>query len=239
MRRLLIVAVLLLAANRANATISLVQHTNKDQSSAASSTTLAYGSNPAANNLLIVVVRGGSAITSITITDSIGNTWTNCTFHAVGGVAALQITYAVNSTNAADTVTVTPSASTTMRLAIYEYSGTATTSPLDLELNTNTNSSTTPAVTSQTPSANNELVFGAAATSNAAAEVWTAGTNFTLEDTVGANLTLGTEDWVQTTATATTANFTISASDSWLAAIAIFKPASGGGATPLKPPVVI
>jgi len=206
--------------------ITLVQHAQKDVSSAVASTTLAYGSNVTVNNLLIVVVRGGSALTSITITDSIGNSFTNGTFHAVGGIGSLQITFAVNISTSANTVTITPNASSTLRIAIFEYSGTVTTSPLDAENNAATNTSTTPAANSITPGADNELVFGSVATGNNFSETWTPGTNFTAEEQVGTFKILATEDWIQTTATATTAPQTMGTSDSWLAAIAVFKAAT-------------
>jgi hypothetical protein len=67
----------------------------------------------------------------------------------------------------------------------------------------------------------------------ASAETFTAGTNFGLIEQVptGASLgKLGYEDWIQTSATATTAPWTISASDIWEAAIAFFI-ASGAVAT--------
>jgi hypothetical protein len=230
MRKGLILAAMLIAALPARATIALVQHTTKDAASAAS-TTLAYGSNPAANHLLITVVRGADTLTGITTTDTIGNTWTKGTFHAVASICSLQISWAINSTTAADTVTITPNANSAMRVAIYEYSGAATSSPLDAENNTQTGTGTALASTSITPAAGNELVFGVGATGNNHAETWTAGANFTVEDTVGANLILATEDWIQTTATATTAPLTASVSDTWLAAIAVFK-AAGGAAAP-------
>ncbi len=210
--------------------IALVQHTNINGASAASQA-LAYVSNVAVNNLLVVVARCGGTPTSITVTDSRGNTWTNCTFHAVVGIGGLQISYAVSKDSGPCTVTVTPSATNTNRIAIYEYSGAAASAPLDAENNTQTGTSTTPAANSITPAADNELVFGAVANgNNITPQAFTAGTNFTEEDQVGASpkFTLGIEDWIQTTATATTAPQTMTTSDSWMAAIAVFKAATSG-----------
>lgn len=215
------------ARRRPSAAVSLIQHTNLDQPSAVASQTLAYVSNVAVNSLLVTVVRGASTLTGITTTDSIGNTWTKGTFQAVSGAASLQISWAINTTAGANTVTITPNASSALRIAIYEYSGVATSSPLDAENNNTTGTSTTPAAGSITPAAANELVIGAVCVS--LTRTFTAGTNFTLEDQVPAapNTKLGVEDWIQTTATATTAPQTLSASDTWLAAIAVFKAAGG------------
>ena len=225
MRRLaLLAALLLICCGSADAAISLVQHANKDTSGA--STTLAYTSNVSANNLLVVVVRSGNdSGSTITVTDSIGNTWTKCALNMVVGVGSTQLSYAVASSSAADTVTVTLNSSATMRMAIYEYSGTAATSPLDTQANAATGSSTAPASASFTPTANNELVIAFAATNSG--DSYSAGTNYTLEDNPGSKL--GVEIWVQGTAAATTGNFTLSPSDSWLAGYAVFKPAGGGG----------
>lgn len=221
-------------AGPCSAAISQVQHTNKDVSTNVSSTTLAYVSNVTANNLLVVVVRSGGAVTSITITDTIGNTWTNGTFHAISATGSLQISWSVNSSSAADTITVTPNSASTIRVAIYEFSGTATASVLDVQENVQSGTGTGPDSTSFTPAQDNELVVGAAIVDNTA--TFTAGTNYTLQDAVPAspNTKLGVETWIQTTATATTANFTVSGNPSWMAARAAFKQASGGGGAPRR-----
>jgi hypothetical protein len=214
--------------------IALVQHTQKNQSTAVTSTTLAYASNVTAGDLLICVVRGGTPLTSITITDSQGNTWTNCTFQNVNGAGSLQISFAVANATGGNTVTITPNASTTLRIAILEYSGTDTSSPLDAENNSSTGTSTAPAASSITPAAANELVIGAVAVGNA--ENFSPGASFTLEEQVptGASGKMAVEDWIQTTATATTAPQTINVSDTWLAAIAVFKPAGSAAIPPVS-----
>lgn len=228
MRKFLLAAVLLLAVLPAHATIVLVQHTNKDCASAATCV-LAYSSSPTANNLLIAVARGGNNV-SLGFSDTIVNTWTKGGFQQIASFGCLQIAWTVNTSTAADSVTITPDASNTVRMAIYEYSGAATSSPLDAENNTQFGTSAASAATAILPAANNELVIGATAINSG--RTMTAGTNFTIEDAVpaGANK-LSVEDWVQTTATSTTAPQTLASSDDWMAAIAVFKVA-GAGATP-------
>lgn len=204
--------------------IARVQHTTKDAGSV-TSTTLAYGSNPAANNLLLVIVRaGGTTALPFTVSDTLGNTWHGLTSNTISGIGSLQMFWAVNGSSGANTVTVSISGvAQTLRLAIYEYSGAATVSPADLDNNSATGSGTTPAAVSITPSGNGELIISFAA--NGATTTYSAGTNFALDDVVPAapSSKLGVEEWVQTTATATTGPFTI-ASDTWMCAIASFKP---------------
>jgi hypothetical protein len=226
LRKFLLVAVLLFAALPAHATIALVQHTNKD-AAAATSTTLAYGSNPAANNLLIVAVRSGNGTGStITCTDTIGNTWTSGTISidATNGQSE-QLCWAVNSTSAADTVTVTLNASATIRMAIYEYSGTATSNPLDVQATGAADSSSVVSA-SITPTGANELIISAAGFNNTSTV--TAGTNFTLEDQVPAapNTRMAAEDWIQTTATATTGPMSLGNPSPYVSVVAAFKPAT-------------
>jgi hypothetical protein len=213
--------------------IALVQHRNVDAASGASAS-LAYTSNPAVNNLLVVAVRTGlgTSLTSLTIADTIGNTWTQAAQVTVLGDFVLAVWYAVNKSTAANTVTISVAPNTTIRLAIYEYSGTATSSPLDTQNSgSNSSGSNTPASTSITPAGNNELIFAASCVNTG--KTFTAGTNFTLEDQVpiGTAGKLGVEDWIQTTATATTGPFTLSASDVWGAIVAAFKPAGAAGVT--------
>jgi hypothetical protein len=232
MKRFIPAGFLFLSALPAQATIALVQHTNINQASAVASQALAYGSNPGANHLLIVVARtgGGTSSTSITVADTIGNTWTQLT-RIDDGTNQTGIGWytCANSSNSADTVTISVSPNTSIRMAIYEYSGAATSGCLDVQ-NTGTGSSTSPASTSITPGTNNELVIAWSGYNNV--ETVTVGANFTLEDQVPAapNARMAAEDWIQTTATATTGPMTINASQNWVANVAAFKPA--GGAAP-------
>lgn len=206
--------------------IALVQHTTKDQASAVSNTTLAYTSNVAANNLLVIAVRAGTGTgQTITITDTVGNSWTNGSINIdVAGGQSQQISWVVNTTSAANTVTITLNTAASMRIAIYEYSGTATSSPMDIQANIALGTSTTPSSSSFTPNANNELVFAIAGLN--AASTFTAGTNFALQDAVpsGSAARLGIEHWIQTTATAALGDFSITSSQQWMAGYAVFKP---------------
>lgn len=226
-----VLCLLVLAATSANATITLVQHTNKD-AAAATSTTLAFASATTAGNCIIVTARvGGNTTFSVTDDHAGGsNTYTTAVSLNNGTVGT---TYIIRSCGAgsAQTLTFQPGTSQTMRIAIYEYSGVASSSELDVTNNgTGTGTSAT-AGTGITPIANNELIIGVVAVDNTG--TFTAGSNFTQEDAVPAapNTKQATQDWVQTSGpTATTAPQTISQSVNWTDLVAAFKPSAAGGA---------
>jgi hypothetical protein len=230
-KKLILAAFLLFAALPTKAAISLVQHTNKNCGSGASCA-LAYSSSPGVNNLLIVVARGGggTGTTSFTVADTIVNSWTQLT-RVDDGTNGTSIGWYVcaNASNSAETVTVSISPNATIRMAIYEYSGAATSSCLDVQ-NTGSGTGTAVASTSITPGAANELVLAWGEFNQV--ETVTVGTNFTLEDQVPAapNTRMAAEDWIQTTATATTGPMTIGTSTSWTSNVAAFKPAGGAAA---------
>lgn len=240
MRKLFLISILFIASP-VYATIALVQHPSPLSQAANTTGSLAFASNPTANDLLVVCARLGNANpspTSITISDTPTNTWTQ-----IGSTVTtasqfnLLCWYAVNSTTGADTVTVSWTNSQTLRMMEYEYSGTATSSPLDTNASGTGSSTGINSSSSINPAGPNELLFVAAC--NNANVTYTAGTNYTLEDQIpaGSSGKMGTEQWIQTTATSDNGPFTISPSDSWGTILAAFKPA--GTATPYKPPVVL
>ncbi len=206
---------------------SLLQSTQQT-GGGATTTVKAYGSNVTANSLLICdVSSGGPNSPASGVTDSQGNSWTQVGTASTGGLGdSIQMFYAIAGSSGANTVTVTfPGVAQGDTIAIFEYSGNATSSVLD-QNNVGTGSSTTPASTSITPSANNYLVHSAEADPALDGTTITAGTNFTIRQTQLTSSTLeriGTEDWIQTTATATTGPFTLGASAQWAAKVASFK----------------
>lgn len=222
---------LLFCAWPLEATIVRGQHTNKDQSTAVTSTNLAYGSNLTAGNLGLACIRAGNKSTVLSITDTLSNTWNSVVSQQVTGTGngeLLQCFEAHNVAGGADTLTINSTLSVSLRIAIFEYSGTATSTPVDGS-NSNSGSSSSLASNTVTPSAPNELIISAGSVD--ASETFTAGTNFALVEVVpGAPSKLGVEEWIQTTATATTGPMTISGSDSWGAVVFAIK--VGGGAPP-------
>jgi len=203
---------------------------SRQQTGGGTTTTVrAYASNVGANNLLTCAISsGGPSAPASGVTDSQGNTWTQAgTATQASGGDYIQIFYAIAGSSAADTVTVTfPGSSQGDTITIHEFSGNATSSVLD---NTTAaiGTSTTPASGALTPSVNGCLLFVAEVDPAADGTTYTAGTDFTIDQTQLTSSTLqriGTEYYIQPTAASHNGNFTIGASAAWACKLAIFKP---------------
>ena len=70
-----------------------------------------------AGNLIVVWVRSGTATTPITVSDTLGNTWTpvSALLDSVGKGACAQMFYTINQASGSDTINVTYSASVPRR----------------------------------------------------------------------------------------------------------------------------
>jgi hypothetical protein len=207
---------------------SLLQETI--QTGGGSTTTVkAYGSNVAANTLLICEVSSsGPSSPASGVTDTKLNSWSQAGAASVSALGdTVQIFYAVSNGAGANTVTVTfPDVNQGDTMTISEYSGNATSSPLD-QTDVGQGVSATPASTSITPSVANCLIISVESDSAVNGTTITAGTNFGIRQTQLTSSTLeriGTEDWIQTTATATTGSFTLGISSTWATKVASFKP---------------
>jgi hypothetical protein len=96
------------------------------------SNALAFSSNITAGNLLIAALASGIAGDTLTVSDSLGQTWTpiSATFSAPSSVA-MRVFYVQNCASGACTVTGTGTAG--VDIVIVEVSGCATASALDVE----------------------------------------------------------------------------------------------------------
>lgn len=217
---------------KAQAAVSLVQHTSKDAGSTTTSTLPFAGANTA-GNFVAVAIRGGLSSSQVfTVTDSNGNTYKKAaqigfTVSAVTGA----VFYAENIKGGADTVTVSMTVSGPLRFAISEYSGIATANSLDA-FATATGVGTAVSSGSATTTVAGDLLFGTASTADAA--TWTAGTGYAIRDQVPAppNAKFITEDQVQSGAGTAAATATLAASGNWGVVLAAFKPAGGVAGTP-------
>src|SRR5229473_7929751 len=214
---------------RAQAAITLVQHTSKDAGTTTTSS-LSFTSANTAGNLIAVCVRGGLSSSQVfTIVDSNGNTYKQASqIGFTASAVTLAIYYAENIKSGANTVTVSDTVSGPIRFSILEYSGVATSNSLDAASATVGNSSS-PNSGNLTTTSNGELLLGAIATTNAGS--FTAGTGYTIEEFVPAppNAKLIALDQIQTSAGLTSAAASLAGSDVWGAALAAFKAAGGGG----------
>ena len=212
------------------ATPALVQSASRDAGTATSAS-LAFSANNTAGNFIAVCVRGGSSAETFSVSDSRGNTYRtavqlNVTVDSPAG-DTLGIYYAQSISGGANTVTVSSSASATLRLAILEYSGIATANPLDVGAATQ-GVSAQPNSGSNVTSSAGDLIIGAILSADPRA--WTAGSGFSITQSVPAqpNAKLIAENQVQTAAGPASATASLSSSNPWGAAMAAFKPASGG-----------
>lgn len=186
---------------------------------------MAFSSNVTAAGLIVIgVVTFNTGIT-LTITDSLGNTYAQAGTYLLNGAGTyrLSIWYAKNIAGGACTVTVTPSATAFITWGQSEYSGAHLTAPLD-STNSGTGTGTVPTTGSITVSEANEMIFavinaGGPKTKDAAyAERYNV--------LAGANNGILTEDHIGVSASEA-ATATIN-SGAWEAIGASFKPASTG-----------
>ena len=189
---------------------------------------LAYATNLTAGSLLVCAVTFADAGGTITATcaDSKSQTWVNAvgpTRNAsLGGVGFTQyLFYFENTGSGADTVTVTFSATVEFRrLNLHEYTGIATSGAFDQSSGAIGNSAA-PNSGSQTTTADNELIYGAAITDSSDV---VAGSGFT--DRGQADTADRTEDKNGTPPGSFSAAFTCTSSQ-WIAQMATFKEPSG------------
>ncbi len=199
--------------------ISVVQHKSIDGGSA-TSVALAFTSNNAAGNLIWVGSRIGELGRTITVSDSVLNTYV----FAVGQDQTADshradFQYAKNIGAGANTVTVGISgAAASIRFAIEEVSGLDTSSPLD-KTSSNQGSSTSPDSGAVTTTNANEILCGLGTCGNPA--TFTAGTGYTIEETVASKL--ATEDDIVSNTVTKSASFSLSVTQNWTCLLATFQ----------------
>src|SRR5216684_3941665 len=208
---------------RAQAAITLVQHTSKDAGTTTTSS-LSFTSANTAGNLIAVCVRGGLSSSQVfTVVDSNGNTYRQASqIGFTTSAVTLAISYAENIKGGANTVTASETVSGPLRLAILEYSGVAVANSLDASVSATGIGSAANSGNLNT-TASGDLLLGTIATADAA--TFTAGSGYTLRDFVPAqpNTKLVTEDQVQTTAGSASAGASLAASGNWGVVLAAFK----------------
>ena len=117
------------------------------------------------NTLVVIVTTFFNASVTATITDSLGNSYTNATGYANGGTSNtvnLSAWYARNIAGGSCTLTVNLSTNCSWNFCVLEYSGADQAAPVDGTA-TGTGSSTTPSSGSVAVSGAGETVVGAVA----------------------------------------------------------------------------
>ena len=205
--------------------IGLVQE-NAIQGSGVASVSVAFPASNTAGNLIIAFVRMSSTAQRVTVTDSLGNVYTD----AVAQVQAsdghqVHIFYAKKIVGGANTVKAAFSATNNRPwLAIYEYSGLSTTNPLDQTAHAQgrsaaPNSGATPMTVSA-----NELLFAGTGLPAGYTGTATAGSGYTMlqRDTNSSPADNEAEVVISTGAYA--APFSVKRRTNWTAVLATFKP---------------
>lgn len=213
---------------------TIVQKNKAVSSGGVASQTCAFTSNNAAGNTLVVVCGVGNTGT-ITVSDSLSNTYTKVTTATQGSVQAGMF-FVTNCAAGANTVTVTPSASVSVAVEIYELSGivTPTLAPSQFSSGSNAGSTTasTSAISSGTP--NGYAFLGVSVGTAAQAVSVSSGTTWTLDSTqnVGGTpsglFTFGALSQFFDTIGPVTPQATLAGSENWAAVAAVFRPVALG-----------
>lgn len=234
-RALLLAAAAAALGTPAGAAIVKVQQQSVAPTSVSGSTPITgtFGSNTAAGNWYAVLVRAGFQTGwGMNVTDSEGNTWSNCGATNGGNLThQLEIFYAQNvvgGTHDAISVNTTGNGanSSTMSLVMFEYSGIATASSLDACNGTGGTGSTSPLTSSSVTTTNaNDLIVGGFG--EGSDTTWTAGSGYAIENST-------TRVAFETQVVSATGSYQPQISvgttgTSWTAITAAFKAAAGGG----------
>lgn len=215
---------------------ALVQSKLAEKTNGAPSASIAatFTTNVAAGNLIAVWIIWGDTGKTVSITDSLGNTYESAHSNAA---VRFEGFYAKNITGGANTVTATFSASITAfhTLIVHEISGADTTAPLGQAASqTQINVSGVDSVSSTavTTTTNGEYIFGATLRSDTLDGSFSAGTGYTGRETSsgGTFLVTRSEDQIQTSAGSIAATFTPSVAMEVATMIMTFKAASAATA---------
>jgi len=189
-----------------------------------------FGNPNTAGSLLVAYVGYTGNGSTITLSDSQGNTWQSCAARADanGSGLAMQLFYATNVIAGTNSVTATFSSAVDYpSLYVSEYAGAALSAPLD--------GAATATVVSSTPTAGPITTTGAdlvVCGIYAYAVISSAGAGFTSRRNAGGS---GLEDLIQTSAGSVSGSWTMSgAAQACALQVAAFKPAATGLATPRR-----
>lgn len=160
--------------------------------------TCTFTSNVTSGNLICVAVWWDSVITTITVSDSLGNSYTLDATSKISDVVnlnSMQFAYAKNISGGSCTVTVTfSSASTNKAMAVYEASGCSASSPVSGSIGKNVGSvgagSNGIDTGAWTTTKNNGIIISAMMSEGFSGGTVTAGTSsetFTLDETQNAS----------------------------------------------------
>lgn len=206
--------------------IQAIQSCSGYHTNSTSAATAAFAANVAAGNLIVVGVSvyNNTSLTA-TVTDNLGNTYTQIGSFFGGGQPMIALFYAKNVLGGACTITVTPSASAFTGFSATEYSGADTSSPLDGTSTNSGSSSNTLSTGSVSVSAAGGLVCGLFGHGSGQTYIGTTGAMRTIRITDGIHLNFAD---LNSDASAPV-TITNDQAVTYSAVGASFKAASGGG----------
>ncbi len=204
-------------------TPTLVQ-SNSAQGTNVSSLPVSFSSSNTAGNLIVASVRMATTTQTVTIADTVGNTYTSAVSQAQSTDGhQVFIFYAKNIKAGSNTVTASFSASNAHAwLAVYEYSGLGTTTALDATAHASGSSTAPSTGSTSTTTVANELVFGACGLPYNYAGTVTAGSGYTLLQQNTSTSRAANEGRSVTATGAYAGTFSLSATANWSAAVATF-----------------
>lgn len=205
-----------------------VQSASQSFTTSATPRAVAYPAAVRAGNLLVVVVATWQTAITVTLSDALGQTYTQAGSYVVNSSTRLSIWYKANTAGGANTVTVTQSATAYVALAVAEYTGMDQSSPLRAVATGTTGNSTAP-LTGAVTSAADDVVVGAFAADTGRTD--TVALPFVLHRTVTNTSFVGMSfaSVLATGVSSGPAAFTHSSSDAWAALAVSFKPAAAAG----------
>jgi hypothetical protein len=222
-----------LPSNQATLTVTaiqLIQAATTGNEATGAQISVAFPANVTAGDFLIITGTAARPRTTITISDTAGNTFVP----AISGVSdpaqdvTAYIWYVVNAKGGADTVTLTPNGfGDALEIHVSEWVGISQVSPLDQTASA-TGIGTLASSGAKTTTSNGELIFGYTFLNQNA----TAGAGFTGLSLINGDLD---EYQFQTVAGSVATTFT-QTSDTWLALMATFRPNGSPDVTPPTPP---
>lgn len=210
---------------------TIVQKAAQASTGSVASLAKAFTNNNIAGNSIVVVCGAGNNGT-LTVTDTLGNTYTSAIVQANSTTFEAQIFYAVGILGGANTVTVTNGGATaSIAMEIYEVSGliTQVTAQPD-QATSGTGTSAAPALSALSASSPNSLAFLGVAVGTAAQAVSvTSGTSWSLDSTQNTTTpsglyTFGSLSQFLSTTSPVVPKATIASSEPYAAVAAIFKP---------------
>jgi len=215
-------------------TITLVQSA-QTEGTATSSLSVGFPSNNLPGDLIIASVRMSTAYQTVSVTDSLGNTYVDAVSQSQNSDGhQVHIFYAKNTAGGANTVTASFSGTNNHPwIAVYEYSGADTSNPVD-QIGKAQGSGSSPSVSSSGPtSSDRQLVFAAMGLPASYQGTASAGAGYSMM-LQGANTSRAASETANLSAAqAVTSGFTLTSPASWSAVVATFKAKGTSSPPPL------